>query len=89
MLLPKADDNILTKHGLQKGEFVFGIGGTENKNYIKLVEALKDYKSEKIYVVIAGRIDERVKNRISSLEYVKCVGYVTDEELIALYQNAR
>lgn len=88
MLRSKSDDNILTKYGLQKGQFVFGVGGTENKNYIKLVEALKDYKSKKIYVVIAGRIDERIKNRINSLAYVKCVGYVTDEELVALYQNA-
>ncbi|WP_141431119.1 glycosyltransferase family 1 protein [Bacillus sp. 03113] len=86
----KEDQTILEKFNLAKGKYILAVSSMHpNKNFIALVDAMKYLKNEDFEIVIAGGTNLKVFNSVKiENENIKQLGYVTDEELKALYINA-
>lgn len=87
----KADNRILTKYDLKSEAYVLAVSSMDpRKNFKSLVYALEKIKNMNINVVIAGGTNPRVfsKQGFEFPKNVKYLGYVTDEELRALYIHA-
>ncbi len=85
------DENIFHKHGIKKSEYILAVSSMNPSKNFKLIlqaaqnEKLKDKKFIIVggtYTKIFGKIDIKIPNN------VKFIGYVSDEELVALYRNA-
>lgn len=65
---------------------VLQVGTKENKNLIRLFEALKDIDC---HLVIVGRLSDNHKDALkeNQIEYTNLIG-ITDEELVSEYQKA-
>lgn len=87
----QADPNILRSHGLQKNGYVLMVGGwSVRKNLAAVGEALELIRSD-TRVVVAGEGNQNIFNQKSAQGQIKnitALGYITDEELKALYLNA-
>jgi glycosyltransferase involved in cell wall biosynthesis len=59
-----------------------------NKNLERLVQAVSHHNGSSIPLLIAGGSDSKVYRRMQLPEGVRSLGYVTDMELKALYENA-
>jgi glycosyltransferase involved in cell wall biosynthesis len=83
------DPSTLNRFGIS-GKYVLAVSShNPNKNFRGVVEAVLKHCRSGVQLVIAGAIDSRVYRQSQSLpEEVKVVGYVSDPELKALYQNA-
>ena len=84
----KEDVKILEKLQLKNKEFYLGVSSINpNKNFKYIIELAKLYP-EKIFV-IAGKLNQKVFGGMNLEKLVNLVwiGYVTDEELKALYKN--
>jgi len=86
------DDGILEKYRIDKGNYILAVGSLNpNKNFQIIISAINQLKNFDGQIVIAGGINKK----IFSAEFddikgkLKYVGYVTDEELISLYSNAK
>jgi glycosyltransferase involved in cell wall biosynthesis len=91
ILRQNPDPRVLEKHGLRSKRFVLAVSSrTPNKNFGLIVEAVKRLRAPDFEVVIAGGFDARVFGGVAlpDLPFVRSVGYVTDAELRALYENA-
>jgi glycosyltransferase involved in cell wall biosynthesis len=85
------DTRVLDKHRLRPKRFVLAVSShTPNKNFGLIVEAVKRLRDPDFEVVVAGGFDPRVfgASQLPSLPFVRCLGYVTDAELRALYEHA-
>jgi len=88
------DTRVLDKHRLRPKRFVLAVSShTPNKNFGLIVEAVKrlqELREPDFEVVVAGGFDPRVfgATQLPSLPFVRCLGYVTDAELRALYEHA-
>lgn len=85
-----ADTNVLNKFGLMNTDYVLAVSSLHpNKNFNLIIEAIKDMDIP-IDIVIAGGANNKIfsGHEIEALSHVKSVGYVSDEELKALYENA-
>ena len=86
-----ADAGILDKHGLRQRRYVLAVSNpTPSKNFAQLVEAVKLLDAPDFDVVVAGACDPAVFGNEArpGAAFVKYVGYVSDGELRALYENA-
>ena len=87
----QADTKILTKNKLLKDEYIFMVGSQgPHKNLVAVRNALEFINSD-IKVVVAGAHYQKIFNREIAREAAKniiALGYITDEELKALYLNA-
>lgn len=87
------NESILEKHGLNSKEFYFAMGSMNpNKNFKYIINLAKENPDENF--VIAGKINSKVFNNdlgfdMDNLKNVKYLGFVTDEELKALYKHAK
>jgi glycosyltransferase involved in cell wall biosynthesis len=90
VLRPEADARIVAAHGLVPGRYVLGVSSpTPNKNFRRLLEAMKRLEGSEFDIVIAGSTDGAVlRAELPRSERVKYVGYVSDAELRALYEHA-
>jgi len=86
-------DKVLKKFNINK-EFWLGVGTIEpRKNYRLLIEAYAELKDEKRLLVIAGGkgwFESDLGGMVKEYgikDYVKFLGYVSDEELSALYSS--
>lgn len=83
------DDRIIQKNCLKKYKYILGVSSLNpSKNFKYLIEAagrLKEYD-----FVIVGGTNNMIFNSeaLTTLPNVKFVGYVSDQELMALYKNA-
>lgn len=92
ILNTKSDENILKKHNLVNKDFILAVSSANpNKNFKIIPKSLSEMGSFNGELIIAG-----AKNNIFSSEIeignnqnVNWVGYVTDEELVTLYRNAK
>lgn len=85
----KRESETLGKHGLCGRTYVFAVSSINpNKNFKAVVDAAALMPNETF--VIAGGTNPKVfsRERLSMPENVKYIGYITDEELIDLYQHA-
>jgi glycosyltransferase involved in cell wall biosynthesis len=85
------DTRVLDKHRLRNRRFVLAVSSrTPNKNFGLIVDAVQKLQDPDFDVVVAGGFDPRVFGAASlpDLPFVRTVGYVTDAELRALYENA-
>jgi glycosyltransferase involved in cell wall biosynthesis len=81
---------ILDKYGLNNKKFVFSIGSmTPNKNFNAVVKAVRLLDGVDFKFVAAGGTNPKVFSNSAELpENVIHLGYINDQELKALYQNA-
>lgn len=88
----KEDSSILTKYNLVDKNFILAVSSMNpNKNFKIINEAISLMKDFKGQVVIAGAKQANVfaENEIPRNSRIKWIGYVTDEELVALYSHAK
>ncbi|WP_339008378.1 glycosyltransferase family 4 protein [Fusobacterium varium] len=82
------DKKILEKLQLKNKEFYLGVSSINpNKNFKYIIELAKLYP-EKIFVIV-GKLNQKVFGdmNLEKIENLVWAGYVTDEELKALYKN--
>lgn len=87
----QADGGILDRHQLRARPYVLGVGSmAPHKNFATLVSAVRLLKAPNFDVVLAGGANPRVFGDASAdlPAWIKHVGYVSEGELKALYQNA-
>ncbi|QNG60204.1 glycosyltransferase family 4 protein [Bacillus sp. PAMC26568] len=86
----KSDCSILERHDLKSDSYLLAVSSLNpNKNFRAIIEAIK-YLPKNIKVVIAGGSNSKVFQQDFNETDVEAVfvGYVSDEELKALYENA-
>jgi glycosyltransferase involved in cell wall biosynthesis len=87
----KTDEILLKKHNLINKQFILAVSSMNpNKNFESIIKAIQLLDNENIDIVIAGGTNPTVfsKKDENLPECVKHVGYVSDEELRALYEHA-
>ena len=87
----RSDESVLSKWGLGKKRFVLGVGTMKTiKNFASLICATDMAKRNELDFVVVGGTNPRVfkKTEKVSLSNMKWIGYVSDSELKALYENA-
>jgi glycosyltransferase involved in cell wall biosynthesis len=85
------DLTVLARLGLQGRKFFMGVGvDSSNKNVVTLVEAFQAAKLDDTMLVLTGARDPRVFGHLTEVQSagVRMVGYVSDQELRALYEHA-
>jgi glycosyltransferase involved in cell wall biosynthesis len=85
----KADASALDRFGIS-GEYVLAVSShNPNKNFLRVVQAMRQLGRQDIQLVVAGGQDSRVYRESMGLPHdVRSLGYVCDAELKALYENA-
>jgi glycosyltransferase involved in cell wall biosynthesis len=86
-----SDASILARHGLVPGRYVLAVSSiTPHKNFAVVARALRSLTAPDFDVVVTGGNNGKVFGHIdtSTLAGLKLVGYVSDGELRALYENA-
>lgn len=85
----KADPTALARFGIS-GRYVLAASSHQpNKNFIRTVQALSYLKETGMEFVIAGGYDNKVYGQGLKLpDGARILGYVSDAELKALYENA-
>lgn len=86
-----ADESVLARHGLRPGRYVLAVSSlTPNKNFKLIAEAVRSLGDVDFDVAIAGSLDDKIfgAGGAPAAPFVKYLGYVSDAELRALYENA-
>lgn len=86
------DERILAAHGLRKGCYFFTVASrSAHKNLQSIFEAFKQVDSDLKLVVAGGSYKTifQTPTHESLPENVELLDYISDEELKALYENAR
>lgn len=85
------DYRILEKHSLLNQPYILAVSSLDpRKNFENVVKAIELLKNKNINFVIAGGTNPRVfrNGNVELPKNVKYLGYITDEELKALYEKA-
>ena len=85
------DLSVLDRLDLRGCKFFLGVGvDSSNKNIVKVVEAFQAAKLGDTKLVLTGARDPRVFGHFGDIQSagVRMIGYVSDEELRALYEYA-
>jgi glycosyltransferase involved in cell wall biosynthesis len=83
-----ADASTLSRFGIS-GEYFLAAGvQNPNKNFDRIVQAVCIYNKTSTPLLIAGGSDSAVYRNIKLPDGVRALGYITDAELKALYENA-
>jgi glycosyltransferase, group 1 family len=82
------DRGVLTRYGLQSGQFILGVGGGTTKNNILTARAVETLTDSDLIFVLAGSAPKSVQKGLAEFKRTRCIGRVTNEELLALYKNA-
>lgn len=86
------DNNLILKqYDLVDTPYILAVSSLNpNKNFKGIIEALKYIKYDDVQIVLVGDKDNPIykEAHLSKYTNIKLVGYVTDEELKALYKNA-
>ncbi|WP_339239751.1 glycosyltransferase family 1 protein [Geobacillus sp. FSL W8-0466] len=87
-----SEQNILRKHNLQCKRYLLAVSSlSPNKNFKSVIQAIQLLKDIKVDIVIAGGTNPKVfsdSRDIGKTANVKYIGYVSDNELKSLYENA-
>lgn len=85
------DLTVLDRLDLRDRKFFIGVGvDSSNKNIIKVVDAFRAAEFDDTVLVLTGARDPRVFGHFNEVKSdgVRMVGYISDEELRALYEHA-
>ncbi|MBI2716549.1 MAG: glycosyltransferase family 4 protein [Rhizobiales bacterium] len=85
------DLTVLDRLDLRGRKFFLGVGvDSSNKNIAKVVEAFQAAKLDNTMLVLTGARDPRVFGHFGEVnsDGVRMIGYVSDQELRALYEHA-
>lgn len=94
LLRSAPDPRILERHGLVKDSYILGVSSRSViKNFEGLARAFKELAPAGIKLAIAGKshsklFGEAASNSVDGVDGVVKLGYVSDAELRALYENA-
>lgn len=91
ILKTPSNNSILIKHNLVNKKYLLATSSLNpNKNFNSVIQAIKICKTNGFEFVIAGGANSKVFSIDGTQEIgnAKHVGYVSDEELRALYENA-
>jgi glycosyltransferase involved in cell wall biosynthesis len=90
ILRMQADDAVLDRMSLRHRPYVLGVSSmSPHKNFTTLIRAVELLEGDCGFdVVIAGGANPRIFAAAKLPAFVKYAGYVTDEELRALYEHA-
>jgi glycosyltransferase involved in cell wall biosynthesis len=91
ILTTRSDPTILVEHDLKDRGYILAVSSINpNKNFKSIVQAMDIIGDSCLDIVIAGGTNSKVfgSASIPASENIKYVGYVTDNELKALYQHA-
>lgn len=91
ILRVRADDSVIQRFGLPTGRYVLAVGSMAvHKNYQLLLDAFSRIASPSFEVAVVGGGDLKIFGAADLLEptNLKRLGYVSDGELRALYENA-
>ena len=85
----EADSSAMTRFGIS-GKYVLAASSRNpNKNFRRIVQAMKEHDTAGAKLVIAGGDDNRIYREGTHLpDGIRALGYVSDAELKALYENA-
>lgn len=86
-----SDEGVLLRHKLQRDRYVLAVSSLmPSKNFGRLVQALEYLGDVDFTVAIAGGYSSKVFSTQTAMqsEHITHLGYVTDGELRALYENA-
>jgi glycosyltransferase involved in cell wall biosynthesis len=85
----EADASALARFGIS-GKYVLAVSShNPNKNFLRVVQAMRQLGRQDIQLVVAGGQDSRVYRESMGLpQDVRSLGYVSDAELKSLYENA-
>ncbi|KVG29657.1 glycosyl transferase [Burkholderia diffusa] len=89
----ESDTSVLDKHALTPDRFVLAVSSMNpTKNFGRLIAAFRQINDPSVDLVIVGMQNATVfgkQDHLSAAEpNIKYVGYISDEQLKALYQNA-
>lgn len=89
----RADKGILTRYGLRHGNFFLSVGSNaahKNMNFLDKIFS-NPIMDESLPLVVVGGVNDRVfeSKSISRVRNIQLVGRVSDNELKALFENAR
>lgn len=82
------DRGTLTRYSLQSRRFILGVGGGTTKNNILTARAVEELTDSDLIFVLAGSVPKSVQKGLAEFKRTRCIGRVTNEELLALYKNA-
>lgn len=87
---PADDAAVLARHGLQPGAYVLGVGSVKpNKNFGLVGRAMRLLPGFPWPVAIAGARDLSIfRGEPAEAGAYRCLGFVPDDELAALYRHA-
>ena len=86
-----ADNAVLSRHGLRPGEYALAVASVSpHKNLGNVVRAMEFVRAPRPLLVLVGGTNRKIfaSEILSSGPFIKHLGYVTDAELRALYENA-
>lgn len=86
------DESILKKNGLERGKYFLAVSSNApHKNFRLILDAIELLKDKNIKVAIAGGQNRSVfgESALKNSGNASWLGYVSNEELRALYENAR
>lgn len=86
----QADENVLRKNNLQNKKYVLAVSSLNPSKNFSLVLQIAEQMPDVNFVIAGGSNAKVFNNRefIAPPSNVNFIGYVTDEELMALYKNA-
>jgi glycosyltransferase involved in cell wall biosynthesis len=85
------DESVLQKNGLERGRYFLAVSSNApHKNFRLILDAIELLKSKNVRVAIAGGQNKAVfgANAMNNADNASWLGYVSNEELRALYENA-
>ncbi|MCP3761376.1 glycosyltransferase family 4 protein [Domibacillus sp. A3M-37] len=88
----QSDEKILKKYGIESKSFILAVSSLNpNKNFKiihKAISKMDDFNGQ--VIIVGGKQANVFANEdLQTHSNIKWVGYVTDEELVCLYKNAR
>jgi glycosyltransferase involved in cell wall biosynthesis len=83
-----SDRSALQRFGIS-GKYILAVSShNPNKNFHRIVAAMQNVNDTGMQIVIAGGAEDRVYRSMKLPEAARILGYVSDVELKALYENA-
>lgn len=86
------DYNVFTKHRLGDMPYILAVSSmSPHKNFMRLMQAFNLFRNENISIVVVGGTNPKIFSNshfFSGQHNVHFIGYVSDDELRALYERA-